>query len=76
MKIKTADMVQTILWGLIAVSWLIGYIFENGIALIVCVGSLMIIIIIRILFWRCPYCEKYIGRDLGKYCRNCGKELK
>lgn len=27
-------------------------------------------------FWRCPYCDKFLGRldDKAKYCRHCGKE--
>jgi len=31
--------------------------------------------IINIIFWRCPYCGKNLGRDTGKFCQHCGKEL-
>ena len=30
---------------------------------------------IKIIFWRCPYCEKSLGRDSGKFCQHCGKAL-
>lgn len=29
----------------------------------------------ELIFNRCPHCGKYLGRQIGRYCRHCGKEL-
>ncbi|MGI6014060.1 MAG: hypothetical protein ACOX7K_07220 [Oscillospiraceae bacterium] len=33
-------------------------------------------LMVHIVFWRCPHCGAFLGRDAGKYCRNCGAELR
>ena len=34
---------------------------------------------IGVIFWmifgRCPYCGRYLGRALGHYCPRCGEKL-
>ena len=40
-------------------------------ALVLCA----VVVVINIVFWRCPYCGKGLGRDSGKFCQHCGKEL-
>ena len=37
----------------------------NGVV-IMCVA-----LVFRFIFYRCPYCGKYLGRDTGQYCPYC-----
>lgn len=30
---------------------------------------------VNLALWRCPYCGRYLGRDVSRYCTYCGKEL-
>lgn len=32
-------------------------------------------LIFRIVFYRCPHCEKYLDRSTGEYCPHCGKKV-
>ncbi len=29
----------------------------------------------RFMFFKCPYCKKYLGRSSGEKCPYCGKEI-
>jgi len=31
--------------------------------------------IMYFIFWRCPHCARYLGRDVGEFCTHCGKKL-
>lgn len=37
---------------------------------VLCGGS-----IFNLLFYRCPYCEKHLGRSNGEYCPYCGSKM-
>lgn len=41
------------------------------------IGLVLLIaaVVFRIIFYRCPYCHKYLGRRAGDYCPYCGKEM-
>lgn len=32
-------------------------------------------IIFNVLFNRCPHCNKFLGRNSGKYCHHCAKNI-
>ncbi len=32
-------------------------------------------IFLRITFYRCPYCGKYLDRSTGQFCPYCGKKM-
>ena len=40
--------------------------------LIVC----LVAVLFGFLFWRCPYCGKYLGKGSGKFCNRCGTRIK
>ena len=47
---------------------------QTAVALVgpaVIVGS----IVFHIVFYRCPHCGSYLGRNTGPYCPECGKEV-
>lgn len=76
MKLKTAEVIQNVLWAVVGISLIIAYLSDKIVFVIIGMIAFGMIIAVRALFWKCPYCGKYIGRDKGIYCKNCGKELK
>ena len=45
------------------------------VAIIVCVVTIGVVIF-TIMNWRCPNCNKYLGRSIScKFCKNCGEKL-
>lgn len=49
------------------------YIYEP----LIFVGAVLMCscLIPHFFFYRCPHCGKLLGREAGKYCQHCGKEL-
>lgn len=76
MKIKTVEKIQNLLWVIVGISVILTYLFDKNTFLIIGVIALAMILVVRAKFWKCPYCGKYIGRDKGNYCKNCGKQIK
>ena len=63
---------------MLAVGAAIGYIGAYiEIFLLVGIGlALMIFSLIwRVIFYRCPHCNKYLDRSSGEFCPYCGKEV-
>lgn len=58
-----------------AVIGLIGVFYDN--TPLSCTGIVIMIasIIFRYIFYRCPYCGKYLDRSTGPYCPQCGKKV-
>ena len=42
---------------------------------ILCIGLLAAIVVVHILYIRCPHCGEHLGRDWGEFCPHCGKKL-
>ncbi|NCE63601.1 hypothetical protein D1159_03165 [Pseudoflavonifractor sp. 524-17] len=76
---KTAEALQNLLWVILWISLGLAYILNSDILrvilLIIGVIVLGLIVVVRVKFWKCPYCGKYLGREKGYFCRNCGKEI-
>ncbi len=36
---------------------------------------MMASVFLRITFYRCPYCGKYLDRSSGEFCPYCGKKM-
>lgn len=32
-------------------------------------------LVFNIVYYRCPYCGKHLGRDGGDFCQHCGKKF-
>lgn len=41
------------------------------------VGLILLVadVFFRLVFYRCPYCHRYLDRSAGAYCPYCGKEM-
>ena len=55
-----------ILWGAFAES-----------TALIAVGFVVVLstLFVNLGYWRCPHCGRHLGRDIGRYCMHCGKEL-
>jgi len=43
---------------------------------ILCIGLLAAIVVVYLLYIRCPHCGEHLGRDRGEFCPHCGKKLR
>ena len=45
--------------------------------LLLCLGLIAAILtfVFCLIFARCPYCVKYLGRGNEKYCTHCGEKI-
>ena len=43
---------------------------------ILCIGLLIAIFVVYLLFIRCPHCGEHLGRDRGEFCPHCGKQVR
>ena len=45
-------------------------------AFVLCIGLLAAIVVVYLLYIRCPHCGEHLGRDRGEFCPHCGKKLR
>ena len=43
---------------------------------LLCIGLLAAVVVVHILYIRCPHCGEHLGRDWGEFCPHCGKKLR
>lgn len=55
---------------------MVGRAWESVILMSLCTGCFVAAVVLMLLYWRCPHCDRSLGRlsDL-KYCPYCGKSL-
>lgn len=73
MKSKKAQKLRDILAIVGIVIMICGYIYGP----LLIVGGIVTFscFVPHFLYNKCPYCGKQLGRNEGKYCQHCGKEL-
>lgn len=81
MKLKTVRTFNRILSGTaLALALLLSIVRSYNeparIVLAVAVGILLVgVLVLKLVFWRCPHCGARLGRDVKQYCTSCGKPL-
>ena len=78
MKKLSPKKMQKIFWIFLILGALIGYAgVAAEIELLSLFGMLVIflVIIFRIIFYRCPHCGKFLDRSTGDFCPYCGKKM-
>lgn len=67
-KICNILIAVTVLLAVVGSTW--------KLLMILCVGCLAAVCVLMLRFWRCPHCDRSLGRlsDL-KYCPYCGKSI-
>ena len=55
---------------------IVGQALESLFLMILCICCLGALCVLMLRFWRCPHCDRFLGRlnDL-KYCPYCGEKL-
>lgn len=76
MKPKPIDIILIVLCVLVVILFFAAG--ETGKVLLAYIAFALAVIgvILMFMFWRCPYCNRYLGRSYGKkYCPHCGRKL-
>lgn len=75
MKLKTVKIVEILLIVLAFLFLAFGYstdkLFFVVLAALCCAGFGFV----NLIFWRCPKCGKWLGRDSKNFCTHCGAPL-
>ena len=75
MKLKTVKRLMTGL-GIAAVAVvLLGYVAGSLPVALVAAALIVGEVAVSIALWRCPYCDRWLGRRRGRFCPHCGREL-
>lgn len=78
MKKLTPKKVQKYFWIIFILGALIGFIGATAEKELLSFFGILVIfldIILRVIFYRCPYCGKYLDRSTGDFCPYCGKNV-
>ena len=77
MKLKKVKIISYISIGAVCALLLAMMIMKSFVLGYLASALLIVAAIFQRMFWKCPFCGKFLGRldDKGKYCRHCGKEI-
>lgn len=75
MKLKTVKILEVALIGLAFLCLALLYVKESTFIGVLGVLSAVGMIAINLIFWRCPKCGKWLGRDSKNFCTHCGAPL-
>ncbi len=78
MRKRTPKQVNTVFRILFAAGILTGLMGAFGkLELLTLAGVAVLLgsIVYRLIFFRCPHCEKYLDRSTGDFCPYCGKAV-
>ena len=75
MKLKTVKILECVLIALAVLCLALLYVKESTV--IGAVGGLCPLgaLVVNVLFWRCPKCGRWLGRDSKHFCTHCGTPL-
>ena len=50
---------------------------QNAVQILTALGCLCVMggLLLQLKLIRCPYCDAWIGKGPGEFCKHCGKEL-
>ncbi len=76
MKLTTVRTVYICLLIAGLLLWIPSKLLASPVFSVAALVCLLAAIAILLIFWRCPSCRRYLGRQLwSRYCRHCGEEL-
>ncbi len=76
MKLKTVQKVIFALYGVMLVCWLLMAVTKSLLFAVPALAAVFIQPIFKLLYWKCPHCGKFLGKQLGpQHCRNCGEKV-
>ena len=78
MKDLTPKKVNAIFILAILIGALIGFLgayLEYTVLVFVGMAIMCMAVVLRVIFYRCPHCGKYLDRSTGQYCPYCGRDI-
>ena len=75
MKLKTVKILQYVLIGITILCMALLYVKESTVIGVLGILSAVGAILVNLIFWRCPKCGKWLGRDSGCFCQHCGTPI-
>ena len=75
MSLNLVKTIVRILAVLVLVFVLLARLTQSTAFTCLAIGSLFLILLVELIFWRCPDCGKFLGGLYVKHCPNCGCDL-
>lgn len=75
MKLQTVHRLMQILTGAAVTAAVFSWLGESIVFLIFMWILIIACVVLDWVFWRCPYCGRYLGRKNVRFCPHCGNEL-
>lgn len=75
MKLRTVKIMECVLIGTAFLCLALLYVKESTLIGILGVLSAVGMLAVNLIFWRCPKCGKWLGRDSKHFCTHCGAPL-
>lgn len=75
MNLKTVKILQYSLLGIAVLCVALLSIKESSVLGVLGILSAFGSLLVNLIFWRCPKCGKWLGRDSKNFCTHCGATL-
>lgn len=75
MKLKTVKILEVALIGVAVLCLAALYVRESTVFGILGILSAAGSLLVNLIFWRCPKCGRWLGRDSRSFCTHCGAPL-
>ncbi len=76
MNLKKAQKLIICLWVAAVVCAVLIALTRDFWYVVIALAAMIAQVIVRLKYWRCPHCGKFLGKQLGpQHCRNCGQKV-
>lgn len=75
MKLRTVKILEGVLIGFALLCIALLYVKETTVFGVLGILSAVGCLLVNLIFWRCPKCGKWLGRDSKNFCTHCGAPL-
>ena len=59
----------------LAVVMLGEYLYPDSIVKFIGMGILIVAVLLHVIFYRCPHCNRFLSKNTGKFCPYCGENM-
>jgi hypothetical protein len=75
MELKTVKIIYLIIALLGLAVFAVGLFADSTIISVIGVAVIISAVIFHVIFYRCPCCGRYLGKNIGGFCQYCGEKL-
>lgn len=75
MRLRNVITMVRVLVVLIVVFVLLARVTQATAFICLAIGMPFVLLVVELVFWRCPDCGKFLGGLYVKHCPNCGSKL-